>query len=120
MAVNLKFLKDTATSVSEEAITELNFGNIIRGNSKIVGLKIGNTGDSMAESVTLKVEGSSAAVAWKTISINNEGSWATEVSLPNIAATNGITDVIKVKSTVPSSASTGSYTSTLRCEYIYV
>lgn len=120
MAVNLKFLSQDATSVNDTAITELNFGNIIRGNSKQVGFKVGNTGNSIAESVTAKIEGSSAAVAWKTISIDGGFSWATEVNLPNIAASNGLTDVIKVKSTVPSNAQTGSYVSTMRIEYIYL
>lgn len=120
MAVTLKFLNESATSVTDKAITELNLGNIIRGNSKTVGLKIGNTGDSIAESVTLKVEGSTSAVAWKTISVDNGSSWTTEASLPNIAATNGLTDKIQVKSQVPSNASTGSYSSVLRCEYIYI
>lgn len=119
MAVNLKFLAETATAVTEPAITELNFGNIIRGNSKTTGLKIGNTGDSIAESVTLKIEGSDQSVAWKTISMDNGSTWATEVALPNIAATTGLTNKIQVKSTVPSNATTGLHTCSLRCEYIY-
>lgn len=120
MAVNLKFLAENATSVSDSAITELNFGNIIRGNSKVAGLKIGNIGDSIAESVTLKVEGSDASVAWKTISVDNGSTWTTEAQLPNIAATTGLTNKIQIKSTVPSNATTGLHTCSLRCEYIYI
>lgn len=120
MAVSLKFLADTATAVTDPAITELNFGNIIRGNSKTVGLKIGNTGDSIAESVTCMIEGSDEAAAWKTISVDNGASWGTTAELPNIAATNGLSGVIQIKSTVPSSATTGQHTTNLRVEYIYV
>lgn len=120
MAVNLKFLGENATAVTESAITELNFGNIIRGNSKVTGLKIGNTGDSIAESVTLKIEGSDTSVAWKTISVDNGLSWTTEAQLPNIAATTGLSGKIQIKSTVPSNAATGLHTCSLRCEYIYI
>lgn len=120
MAVTLKFLPETAVSTAESAITELNFGNIIRGNSKIMGLKIGNTGDSIAESVTLRIEGGDAAAGWKTISVNAQSSWETEAMLPNIAATNGISDKVYIKSTVPAGATTGLHTSSLRVEYIYI
>ena len=120
MAVSLKFLPETATSVGDGAITELNFGNIIRGNSKTVGLKIGNTGDSIAESVTCSIEGSDEAAAWKTISIDNGATWGTTAQLPDIAATNGISGVVQIKSTVPSNATTGQHTTNLRVEYIYV
>lgn len=117
--VTLKFLAENATSASGSAITELNFGNIIRGNSKTMGLKIGNTGDSTAESVTLEIEGSSESVSWKKISVDNGSSWETAPSLPNIAP-NSITNKILIKSTVPSSSSTGAFVSTLRCSYIYI
>lgn len=120
MAVVLKFLPDTAVATTESAITELNFGNIIRGNSKVMGLKIGNTGDSIAESVTLKIEGGDAASGWKTISVNSGSSFAAEAQIANIAATNGISEVIQIKSEVPAGATTGLHTSSLRVEYIYI
>lgn len=116
--VTLKFLNENASAASEQAITELNFGNIIRGNNKQLGFKIGNTGDSTAESVTLEIEGGEAA-AWKTISIDNGSRWETNPTLPNITP-NGITKKILIKSTVPSIAQTGSFTTTLRCSYIYI
>lgn len=117
--VTLKFLNENATSASDQAITELNFGNIIRGNSKQLGFKIGNTGDSTAESVTLEVEGSSEAAGWKTISTDNGASWSNNPTLPNIAP-NGITSKILIKSAVPSNAQTGSFMTTLRCSYIFI
>lgn len=120
MAVVLKFLPESAVSTSEVALTELNFGNIIRGNSKVMGLKIGNTGDSTAESVTLKVEGSDEAAGWKLISVDSEQTWQAEAQIPNIAAEDGLSGVIKVKSEVPASATTGLHTSSLRVEYIYI
>lgn len=120
MAVVLKFLPESSTSVTETALTELNFGNIIRGNSKIMGLKIGNTGDSIAESVTLKCEGSDAAAGWKSISVDSGLTWEAEAQLPNIPATTGLSSVVQVKSTVPANATTGLHTSSLRCEYIYI
>lgn len=118
--VNLKFLPESAISVSEEALTELNFGNIVRGNSKTMALKIGNTGSSIAESVVLRVEGGDPAVAWKTISVDDGGSWKTEAQLDNIPATDGLSKVVKIKSTVPAEATTGLHTTDLRVEYIYV
>lgn len=120
MAVTLKFLAEAATAVTDAAITELNFGNIIRGNSKIMGLKIGNTGSSIAESVTLSIEGADESVAWKTLSIDAGVTYGTTQSLANIAATTGLSSAIKVKSTVPAGATTGVHTCNLRCEYVYV
>lgn len=116
--VTLKFLNESASAASESAITELNFGNIIRGSSKQMAFKIGNTGDSTAESVTLEVEGGESA-GWKTISVNDGSSWETNPSLPNIEP-NAITSKILIKSTVPSMATTGAFSCTLRCSYIYV
>lgn len=116
--VTLKFLNENASSASDQAITELNFGNIIRGNSKQLGFKIGNTGDSTAESVTLEVEGGEAA-GWKTISTDNGARWETNPTLPNIAP-NGITSKILIKSTIPSNAQTGNFVTTLRCSYIFI
>lgn len=120
MAVTLKFLAENATAVTDAAITELNFGNIIRGNSKIMGLKIGNTGSSIAESVSLSIEGADESVGWKTISVDGGSTWATTQSLPDIAATTGLSGAVKIKSTVPAGATTGVHTCNLRVEYVYV
>lgn len=120
MAVNIKFLNENATSVSEQAISEINFGNVIRGNSNEVGFKIGNTGDSIAESVTIKIEGSSQAVSWKQLSKDNGSSWSSEIAIDDIPALTGLSGKIKIKTTVPSSASTGAYNSVVRVEYIYI
>lgn len=117
MAVTIKFLPGTASTTAETELTEINFGNIIRGNSAVKDIKIGNTGNSTAESVALSVEGGASA-AWKTLSKDGV-SYTPTLALPDIPAS-GLSGVVNIKSTVPGSATTGLINSTLKIEYVYI
>lgn len=119
MAVTIKWLDGAAAGIGDAAITEINFGDIVRPGNATKSFKIGNTGTSVAESVVVSADGADAeAVGWKTFSADNVTYTAT-VNLANIAS-NGVSPVTYVKTTVPDTATTGTHTTNVKVSYIYV
>ena len=120
MAVNILWLDPTAADTSGTQITEINFGDIVRPGTATTSFKIGNTGDSAAEQVVVTVDGADAeAVGWKSFS-TDDTTFTAAINLPNIVATNGITDVVYIKTTIPDTATTGTHTSNVKVSYVFV
>lgn len=117
MAVNIVWLDPTATTVSGDKITNIDFGTIIVGQSATKSFKLGNTGTSTAEQVTISTIGSDEATAWKSFSTDNT-SFASSVTLANLEP-NTVSDVVYQKSTVPSNATLGTHTTTTQVSYVY-
>lgn len=116
--VNIVWLDATAADTSGTQITEINFGDIIRPGSAVRSFKIGNTGDSVAEQVTLSASGADTeAVAWKSFSTDN-AAFTASVSVPDVAAS-AITAELYIKTTIDAAATTGVHSTSLVCDYIY-
>ena len=116
--VNIVWLDATAANTSGTQITEINFGDIIRPGSAVRSFKIGNTGDSVAEQVTLSASGADTeAVVWKSFSTDN-AAFTASVSVPDIAAS-AITSALYIKTTIDAAATTGSHSCSLVADYIY-
>lgn len=120
MAVTIKWLAGDAVDVNAAAITEINFGDIVRPGEATRTFKIGNTGNSVAEQVVVTADGADAeAVGWKTFSTDGT-TFNASVNLPNIAATTGISGQLSIKTTVPETATTGTHTCNIKCSYVFV
>jgi hypothetical protein len=118
MAVNIIWLDPAATDTSGSQITEINFGDIIRPGEATETFKIGNTGDSVAEQVTVSADGADTeAVGWKSFS-TDATNFSASVSLPDIGV-NAISGEVSVKTTVDAAATTGTHTCNIVCDYIY-
>ena len=120
MPVTIKWLAGDAADVSAPAITEINFGDIVRPGEATRTFKIGNTGNSVAESVSVSADGADAeAVGWKSFSTDGS-TFTASINVPNIAATTGITGQLSVKTTVPANGTTGTHTTNIKVQYVYV
>lgn len=120
MGVTIKWLAGTASDVTEDAITEINFGDIVRPGTATASFKIGNTGSSIAEQVVVSADGADAeAVSWKSFS-SDDSTYSATLNLPNIPATTGLSSTIYVKTTVPETGTTGTHTSNVKVSYVFV
>lgn len=120
MAVTIKWLDGAASAVSDAAITEINFGDIVRPGTATRTFKIGNTGSSIVEQVSVSADGADAeAVGWKTFSTDGS-TFTASISVPNIAATTGLSGTLSVRTTVPSNGTTGTHTTNIKVQYVYV
>lgn len=118
MAVTIKWLAGDAAAVTDSAITEINFGDIVRPGEATRTFKIGNTGSSIAESVSVSADGADTeAVGWKTFSTDAE-TFTASINVPNIAA-NAMTAALSVKTTVPGAGTTGTHATSVKVQYIY-
>lgn len=120
MAVVIKWLAGNAASVADAAITEVNFGDIVRPGAVTQTFKIGNTGSSIAESVSVTADGADAeAVGWKSFS-TDASTFTSSISVPNIAATTGLSGALSARTTVPSNGTTGPHNTSIKVSYVYV
>jgi len=118
--VTIKWLAGNAASTADAAITEINFGDIVRPGIATETFKIGNTGSSIAESVSVTADGADAeAVGWKTFS-TDASTFTASINVPNIAATTGLSGELSVRTTVPANGTTGTHTTNVKVSYVYV
>lgn len=118
MAVTIKWLAGTASATTDTAITSLDLGTITAGNYVEKTFKMANVGTSLAESVVLSCTGSDAeAVSWKNYKVG-AGAYGATATVPNIAS-NALTDVLTIKSTVPLSATAGVHSTLTQVAFVY-
>lgn len=119
MAVTIKWLPATATSVTETAITNLDFGQLVRPSTKVLSFKIGNVGTSAAEQVAVKAVGSDTeAVNWKHFSKDGGVTFVTTAFIPDIPS-NGLSEELQIRTTIPADATLGTHATSTRVEYVY-
>lgn len=86
MTVALKFYNENGTTEIDPALG-INFGNLYKGQEKIMGITIKNVGDTDAVMVRASVEGTDKeAKDWKKLSLSRNGIYAGSVEIPDIPA----------------------------------